>query len=404
MEGHFVYAPNSKLGNQAYGFSVLYYTRSMNKTTSVVSRLFGDGELREMAALSCSKTLSGVPEVRLEPKLFCQPIDVGIELDGDTAVDIPNMVGYPMRSAENALTYVRHLKTLDISSTMVRMNTPPALQRLEALKRQGEIVRALRSSDEALQIIVDPFSLALNTDKTWGVKQNGRLDYLATAELFARLTEEFAAAGASYVLTLGRFEREVDVTRRALSTADKTAVCSFSTNTETTNAYVYADHDAYAPTKQKILVSNFQEMVFRALVDMHEGSSLVIVKPAENLHVLEKLVMFCKHPELLEGFLDSARVQALVGRSPYLRRVLAVILEDLVTFVAKMRGVRLGTYTVSGTYFTDTQTCMRQGEDFLQSVLEERFCNIAAVLDEHNSGGLIVDRNAARFFEYAKSR
>lgn len=365
---------------------------------------YTDEEIQELSDLACSKTIQDVPEITLTPALFCQPLDIGIDLAGDMTKDISNMQGYPMRSPDNAIVYIGHLLKIGVRSVMIRMDAPAGYASKDALiKRQAEVVQAIRKcyDSNTLDIIVDPFSVALNPDKTWGVISGGKLDYLQTAELFSKLTREFARVGATYVLTLGRFEREVDVTHRTLQqTKTPAKVSSFSTNTETTNAYVYADHGAYALTKQKILVTNYQEMVFRALVDVYEGSSLIVVKPAENLHVLEKFQMLASHQSLLREFLESKVVKAMVHQSVYLDRTRRDMLENLDSFSSKLAAASLGAYTVSGTYFMDTQTQQRKGDAFLSSLLYERFSNIAAVLHDFGGSGLIIDRNAAWYIEH----
>lgn len=347
----------------------------------------------------CSKTIFDSPEVVLTPEIFCQPVDIAIDLDNNQTKLILNMDGYPSRSQENAKSHIAALLKLGISSVMIRMDSPSRYTSITALlERQAAVINDFREAFPDLNIIVDPFSVALNPDKTWGVLKDGKLDYAATAELFKDISESFAQAGASYVLTLGRFEREVAVARQAVSGHAK--VCSFSTNTETTNAYAYSDHGAYALTGQKILVSNFQEMVFRALVDTFEGSDMIIVKPAENLHVLQKLTTLFTHPDLLVEFLNSSHVIAMANSSDYLKNAHNSMLTDQ-SFMSTAGQTGLATYTVSGTYFMDMQTFRRQGSYFLSSALHERFSNIAAVLQESARPGLIIDRNAAWYIEHA---
>jgi len=366
--------------------------------THTLTDLYSKEELASLQELHCSKTMHSVAEVTLLPGDFCQPLDIAIDLPGNRTIAMPNMDNYPMRSLENASGYIQELLAAGIEAVMLRMDAPQIVGDTHAiLARQADVLRTLRGrfNPEVLTIIVDPFSVALNSDKTWGVQTGGKLDYIATAELFAELTQTFAAAGASYVLTLGRFEREADVAARSIKATSATSlVSSFSTNTETTNAYVYADHGAYAMTKQKILVSNSSEMVLRALVDIYEGSRMVIVKPAENLHILERITRLLYSPAALEAFLRSSEVDACAGISPYVQRVRMQILEDIDRFAAIATQARLGAYTVSGTYFMDTQTLARKGTAFLASVLYERFCNIKSVLRQRADNGLIIDRNA----------
>jgi delta-aminolevulinic acid dehydratase/porphobilinogen synthase len=379
----------------------------MATSRGTTTKLYTRSELEELSSYVCSKTISHQPELELKPSLFCQPIDIAIDLKGNATQPIANMANYPMRSAQNTLEHIAELLEIGIRAVMVRMDSPSAYGSYEKiLKRQATIIAQIRRqfSHKELTIIVDPFSVALNPDKTWGVQTEVGLDYLKTVELFAHITEVFTKAGGDYILTLGRFEREVDVASRMLDqTQSSTQVASFSTNTETTNAYVYADHGAYAVTKQKILVSNYQEMVFRAIVDLYEGSRLIIVKPAENLHVLEKVTTLLRHPELLKEFLGSKRVRAMTHQSIYLEHIRKGILKDVGGFVDRAANTGLGAYTVSGTYFMDMQTLDRKGNPFLTSLLYERFCNIMSVLNDWQNQKLIVDRNAYWFFKHSWS-
>jgi len=373
------------------------------KNGPLIRQPYSAEELAELSTYVCSKTIFDTPEIELTPDLFCQPIDIGIDLEGDTTADIPNMDNYPMRSPVNAIAHIKELLSLGITSVMVRMDSPNGYtSKVELLKRQARIIKDIRTAYPLLNVIVDPFSVALNSDKTWGVINNGKLDYMLTIELFSAITTAFVDAGASYVLTLGRFEREVDVTKRTIKlVAGDTKVSSFSTNTETTNAYVYSDHGAYAITKQKILVSNYHEMVFRAIIDIYEGSELVVVKPAENLHILEKLKTIIQHAELLTEFLDSSYVKAIAKKSSYLKEVRQAILADRQKFMRQAQKTRLAAYTVSGTYFQDMQTFKRKGGYFLASLLYERYSNIAGVLHATKGNGLIIDRNAYWFFAHS---
>jgi porphobilinogen synthase len=348
-----------------------------------------------------SKTIHTTPEVHLPTKLFCQPIDIGIDLLDQQIRAINSMEDYPVRSEQNAILHIHDLLKYGIQTVMLRMDAPKTFSDHTALlDRQADILKNLRAHfpSDQLTVIADPFSVALNQDRTWGVHTDGKLDYDKTAKLFAQIATTFNQAGADYILALGRFEREVAVAQEALGEhhASTSRIASFSTNTETTNAYVYADHDTYKTTGQKILVSNINEMVFRALVDIYEGTQLVVIKPSENLHVIERLRTLLTHPQLLARFLQSDLVVSMLT-NPHLKHVHAAIIDDVEGFLAESRRCALGAYTVSGTYFTDMQTLRRKGDAFLQSVLYERFCNIAATLQEWPGGQFIVDRNAFRF-------
>jgi delta-aminolevulinic acid dehydratase/porphobilinogen synthase len=349
----------------------------------------------------CSKMISPASELTLPAGLFCQPIDIGLDLQAEQTYTQNNMRHYPTRSEQNAIRYISSLLSCGVRTVMIRMDAPSEYKgRSILLDRQAGILHAIRKqfSRKSLTIIVDPFSIALNPDRTWGVQLHGKLDYKKTAELFAELTHTFGQAGADYILTLGRFEQEVAVTRQALQKHRLTGVqiASFSTNTETANAYVYGNHDTYQTTGQKILVSNTNEMIFRSLVDMYEGTNAVIIKPAENLHVIERLKTMLMHSQLLEEFLVDC-FDANLLTSAYLQHIHRSIANDMQSFVTQNKQATLGAYTVSGTYFNDMQMLGHKGGSFLDGLLYERFCNIAAALKGWPGRQLIIDRNVHWF-------
>jgi porphobilinogen synthase len=349
----------------------------------------------------CSRRIS--PEGRFNPTLsdLVQPIDIHLGLSGDSTRQLPNMDGYPQRSLSNAMNYMDGLRDRGIRKMLDDDKVINSANPLGVLQRHGAAIAEIRERfpKNSMEITVDPFNEALNTNGTWGVVRDGKLDFELSATLLVNLADVYAAAGCDYLLTLGRMEHEVSLVSKAIDLGKyDTKVASFSTNVETTNAYAYLpDSVAGRNTGQKILNGNIHEMLLRAIVDIHQGSRYVIVKPAENTYLISELARLLGDGSHLENFLNDPNVIGLSRGSAATGRVIQEVRDDIGAFAEKARDVQLGTYTVSGTYFSDTQLLARKGPGFTREVLEERFANILASGYAHSGRVNVIDRNASWF-------
>ncbi|MCY8560525.1 delta-aminolevulinic acid dehydratase, partial [Bacillus haynesii] len=249
-----------------------------------------------------SRRLTQEFEVNINADKLSQPIDVDVYLQGNTVREMKNMDDYPFRSVENSLEFIKELKTYGIHSITLRLVGKPSYNDWNVYDVLRDHVNAFKNiracyPKGTLHITVDPFSIGLNEDGTWGIKnKSGQLDYLETIELISNISMSFGKAGTDSILTLGRIEGEVEVTKKVLEKIESdTTITSFSQNTETKNAYMYLENTpARLDTGQKILVGNVTEMNLHTLIDIYEGTNTIIVKPIENFHLITLTSLFLK--------------------------------------------------------------------------------------------------------------
>jgi delta-aminolevulinic acid dehydratase/porphobilinogen synthase len=354
------------------------------------------------------RRLTALPEKQIFPTQLIQPIDINVRCEGNKTVNLRNMDGYPLRSVENALDTLPAILKTGINTVALRLiassaeTGPAGLGRGEdpyhLLAEQAVAIERIRKAypPKDLTIMADPFGLALNKDKTWGIQTRGSIDYFKTLEFIANIAKTYSDSRVDWLLSLGRIEREVDVVKRVLNKENSAMrVASFSTNLETKNAYVYVEGEpASTDTGQKIVVGSTTEMLLRGVFDSYEGTEAIIVKPSENFHILSGLVHLLSDPNILVDFLTSPQVAGLLAGNDYLQTLKQNILAEPQAFLAKSRKIGLGGYTVSGTYYQDHQIQQRKGETFLWEVLNERFHNIRGALRDWDGQIRIIDRNA----------
>lgn len=346
-----------------------------------------------------SRRISSTSEVSVSPSNFAQPIDLDIRIPGNQTKEMPHMPEYPFRSLENTISFIHELKEHGIESVVLRPvgkinELAPAS---ETLKIYLDAVREIRGKfpKEELKITVDPFSVALNEDRTWGVKnQAGRLDYDLTSELIHQIAIGFSSVGVDEILTLGRIQQEVEITRKALSSIQSpTKIVSFSQNSETSTAYIYSsDTPKYGETGQKILIGNMTEMNLQTLIDIYEGTDKIIVKPIENLHLILMTRMFIEDKKNIIDFLISQNVKDLLNKHSKLKQTFGEILLDINSFHEKCKNIRIGSYTVSGTYYLQKKLEQEKGEKFSYALAQELIKN--AIVSAGNYLDHIIDRNA----------
>ncbi|WP_454888856.1 hypothetical protein [Sphingobium indicum] len=351
---------------------------------------------------------------------FSQTVDVDLDLgDGETR-PLPNMPGYLIRSVSEAISYTRSLLAIGVTSVTYRLggglrpadatgyvyaplliNTSAAGASLDnsgaLIARHAEFYRSLRAQfpTQLLFIIADPFGLAPNlSDGAWGARDaDGKLDPDATGRLLATIAVEYAQAGADAILTMGRIEGEIEISRQALASAGLTAqLYAFSQNNESKAAYVYLEKLGKADSFQKILPGNITEMKIRTILDVAAGADAIIVKPADNLHVVQFTIDFLESPHVALSFLRDTLGSDIYKDRHDIREEVERVLAGEESFIDNARRVRVGTYTVSGTYYSDSLLERAKGPSFLFSVQDERFRNILSILKDRAT--FIIDRSA----------
>jgi delta-aminolevulinic acid dehydratase/porphobilinogen synthase len=337
----------------------------------------------------------------LQASQFGQPIDIELTLPRGER-ELANMPGYPRRSLGAALRYLHGCTEIGLSKFLVRIVEGGDQAKdtsfgacLNRLKRQSETIHTLREAFPTVGLYVDPFGLALGADDQWGATNgSGELSLNLTEQMFAQAVESYAKAGASYVLTLGRFPREVEIASEVLThVGSGVKICTFSTNTETSQAYAYlAQHEAYRDSSQKVLPQNVGEMMLWALVDILSGADQIIIKPSDNFHVLLRLIQLAQCPKSRAKFLDLPQIADLVTQSEFF----AAQVEKLRRHNQPL-DAEWGSYAISGVYAQDMVVKERKGEAFLLTLLFERFVSIASTAALCGQSVTIFDRNATLY-------
>lgn len=347
-------------------------------------------------------------ETKVLPEHFSQPIDIDVTLTGNQTSVMTNMPQYPFRSTENAISFIEELLEHGITSVVLRIRGSIYGPEYEAaIRSHSEAIRLIREHypQDKLEIVVDPFSIALNKDGTWGVKDSaGQLDYADTADLIEQITTSFANSGIDSILTLGRIEHEVLLTRQALEKIQRTdiKISSFSQNSETKNAYIYLEHTPdKLDTGQKILVGNFTEMNIQMLTDVLDGSNYVIVKPLENFQLILMAQLLLTNESFLSDYLHSPTVQTLLRLNEATSQKVHRIQKHMPQFMELTKQVKVGAYSVSGTYYMQKKIEQEKSERFAYNVVEESLVN--ALSSAGDSLYRIIDRNALWFVKQQRS-
>jgi len=386
-----------------------------------------DGKLPSYASNSCCpsrplmrRRIMLDRETQPEATNFSQTVDVDLDLgDGETK-SLPNMPGYLIRSASEAILYTKSLLNEGISSVTYRLGgglrtatnkhsyiyTPLLINNSSSevlldntdtlIARHSHFYRTLRAEfpRESLFIIGDPFGLAPNlSDGAWGVRNsNETLDLEATNRLLSTIAVEYAQSGVDAILNIGRIEGEVETSRKALRAAGLNAdLYAFSQNNESKAAYVYLDK-AIPDSFQKILPGNITEMKVRTILDIVEGASSIIIKPADNFHVIQFTINFLRSPHLALSFLSDTLRSNFYRSRPDIREKVENILSNKDILIANSKTVRVGTYTVSGSYYIDKLVERDKGIDFRFNLQDERFRNILSIIGKR--GTFIIDRSS----------
>lgn len=344
-----------------------------------------------------SRRLAPEPEFRIAANHLAQPFDIDLSLGGNERRPLAGFDRYYRLGLDAAYTDIRAAAKLEIAAAVVRF-VGAADDPYASLKSQYDaFVRLTAEFGNAIPLVVDPFSLALNEDWSWGVRSGSEgVDVEGTLALVSEIARTFGQAGAAGIFTLGRLESEVAVTRRALDQAESAAkIYSFSQNSETSTAYIYLNTGEALDTGQKILPGNCTEMTLRALADVWDGTDVCIVKPMENYHLSSELARLLRSAVERARFLTDDRVAELAALSPSLERKVEAMITEAPVMTRRCEQVVIGGYAVSGTTYTLSLVETARGKEMARRRLEEMWVNLMAAAGPRL--GPIIDRNAVPF-------
>ncbi len=357
---------------------------------------------------------------------FSQTIDIDLDLEGVVQRPLQNLAGYFIRSVESALEYTKQLIDKGITSItydwvgdlktdesdsyvyapLLLNSTPNVCARFDAdkiLDKHVGFYTLLRESfpKGQLHITADPFGIAPNlSDGAWGARnEKGELDEEQTFLLLEKIADKYSACDVDALLTMGRVENEVEITRSVIDKNNRTTkIYAFSQNIESKAAYVYLDKLNKADSYQKILPGNISEMKIRTILDIYAGVDSIIVKPSENLHVIQFTKDYVTSPEVALLFLESILDSDIFGDRNDIRSACEKVLADRATFIKNCTRVTIGTYAVSGGYLMDKLLEDNKGKEFSFNVQNEKYRNIISIIGDRMAH--IIDRSAESYFDF----
>lgn len=365
------------------------------------------------------------PVTPTSPAQLAQTLDIDVTLPAGETRELPGMPGFPVRSLDVALDYIAHVVELGVKCIGVRIGGTPGSVKsplytfgpltvsdyygaeedqsaptleviLDSHKMALKRIREKFPSG-TLQIIADPYGVAPNRDGSWGIKaKNGvDIDLERTGDLLGQLAVAYAEAGADAIFGLGRFGHEVSVMRDALSAAGlRSEIWSLSAITEGKTIYVYLPlKETHGDSGQLVLPGRLHERLLQTMMDVHEGSSVIVVKPSDHFHLLTLTNLLLTDPTSLNAIFDADDTRAVAAARPDVRAVIEAIRENPQAWVDSARDVRVCAYTVSGQYYTHSLLEAGRGHEFVAELMAELFLEIRScagdrfdvIFDRHTS-------------------
>ena len=365
------------------------------------------------------------PIAPTSPAQLAQTLDIDVTLPAGETRELPGMPGFPVRSVDVALDYIAQVVELGVKCIGVRIGGTPGSARSPIYSfgpltvstyegaeedQRGATLDVILDSHKAalrrirekfppqtLTIVADPYGIAPNKDGNWGIKADNGVDIdLERSETLLReLAVAYAEAGADAIFGLGRFGHEVAVMRDALSAAGLSAeIWSLSAITEGKTIYIYLPlAETHGDSGQLVLPGRLTERLLQTMIDLHEGSSVIVVKPSDHLHLLTLTNLLITDPKSLDAILDADDVQAVAAARADVREVLAAIRTDPQAWIDSKRDVRICAYTVSGQYYIHSLLEAERGHEFVSQVMAELFKEVRScggdrfdmIFDRHTS-------------------
>jgi len=326
-------------------------------------------------------------ETQINKKQFSQTIDIDLDLEGTVQHPLHNLPGYFIRSVESALKYTEFLISKGITNITYRLGGglqieepdsyvyAPLLLNSESnvcakfdadtiLDKHVEFYTLLRKVFPRgyLHITADPFGIAPSlSDGAWGARdERGELDEEQTYLLLEKIADKYSSCDVDALLTMGRVENEVEITRRVIdSNKRNTEIYAFSQNIESKAA------------------------------------------PSENLHVIQFTKDYVTSPEVALSFLESIVVSDIFGDKNHIRSICKKILEDKNTFENNCKRVTIGTYAVSGSYLMDKLLEENKGKEFSFNVQNEKYRNIISIIGDRMAH--IIDRSTESYLDFIEN-
>ena len=229
-------------------------------------------------------------ETTLQPADLIAPLFVKEGLE--SAVPIPSMPGQFQHSIESLVKEARELVERGVSGVIL-FGIPASKdpEGKQAWAPDGIVQRALSATKEEVgdeAVVIADLCLCEYTDHGHcGVIHEGSIDNDRTLDLYARIAQSQAAAGADIVGPSGMMDGQVGVIRSALD-ADgytDTVILAYSSKYASSFYGPFRDAGEGAPQfgdrrSYQQEPGNIQESLREVALDIDEGADAVMVKPA----------------------------------------------------------------------------------------------------------------------------
>ena len=202
----------------------------------------------------------------------------------------------------------------------------------------------------------------------------------------------------SGILTLGRIATEVEVTKQAIRDAkSETKICSFSSNQETSFAYIYNQSSKRIyDTGQKILTANTLDMNLWSLIDIWCGTNVSIIKPLENYSIISNVHDYITDRHKREDFLNSDFVQKNTEKNKHVRKYVEQIRSNYSALDILCENISIGAYAVSGRTYLLQLLEQDNGTEMREKAEDESFLMVKALSKDRFWG--IMDRSTVKRF------
>lgn len=370
-----------------------------NKTAKIeLENILTKKELDSLADLPF-RTLSNEYEVTLPLEKFCHSLHAKNLENGKTVPLIESKTDvYSVHTKDSLVREIEEIcNTTPLRQFFLQLlPTNPDYSASKKIEEFYQVIQRVKENfGNSIKIYADPQGVCYNKDLKWGIYDGQEISVLKTMDALVESTQAFVEAGINGIITMGRLHHEVKVVKDVINKLNPDVkLMSFSTNSETSNAYIQETmyNPALAITGQKILVGNKNEMILRALLDVIEGTDIILQKPIESFHLTEYLLSLAKGEVQVETFLDRPEVQELIRRN----KLEEDIYNNMGTLKHNLKQVKLGGYEVSGTFMIfkmlENMDLSRNLVYNLSSELYRSFMASSAELGE-----IIISRNAKWF-------
>ncbi|MGY0400191.1 MAG: hypothetical protein ACWIPH_09770 [Ostreibacterium sp.] len=315
---------------------------------------------RPLQALYSEKVSEGIMQnfrrLQSQQQYHCErnnmlmSIDVDLDLHGEDACrQIHNMDGYYARSIENTIKYINSLNEISSINRYVLRLTKSSI--LDSFEKINYFVASIHEILEKIinknEIIIDPFGLALDEQLRWGIFDSQGFNLNETEKCLYNFCNESSKLGIAGILTLGRIATEVEVTKQAIQDSGcTTKICSFSSNQETSSAYIYhQSSERIYDTGQKIQIANILDMDLWSLIDIWCGTDISVIKPLENYAMITRIYTYITDRQKREIFLNSDAVQKAVENNRHAQRYINEMRTNYDDLTVCCEKIKIGVYT-----------------------------------------------------------